>query len=337
MATSISDLNYWCGVECTTHLTDYANVFKREYHQSIFDAPLDLFHADFSHKLDCLKIRLRGIGHSMHGRSLPSRDESLVTTRNMNTVRVLDNCTLEVDCGVQIGGLNKFLNQYNCRLPVIHSGGHGGPSVAGYFLAGGIGEDSSMFGGFWSNVDEILWTDFSTNQSGWYSHSDSEFWKISGSGGRCRGFLEKLRIRCLTSPQPMVQNMPKYFDVSPLPHPVEDPIVWWTIFCSTHYERELMKSMRALAPALIPFVSLVPPRKIKIKKTKAYPEFLSRFDESLCAVSIGGTLLGDRLTSAYRATSVIENACEQQSPFLVPYSSSELSLQSFIANESIAS
>ena len=201
--------------------------------------------------------------------------------------------------------------------------------MAGYFLAGGIGEDSSMFGGFWSNVDEIFWTDLLSNQSRWYSQSDPEFWKISGSGGRLRGFLEKLRVRFLTSAQSMDQNMPRHFDVSPLPQPVEDPIVWWTIFCSTHYERALMKSIRALAPALIQFVSLVPPRKILIKKTKAYPEFLSRFDESLCAVSIGGTLLGDRLKSAYQATSIIEDACEQQSPFLVPYSSSEMSLKSF--------
>jgi len=236
---------------------------------------------------------------------------------------------LEVDCGVQIGRLNNLLNQHNCRLPVLHSGGHGGPSVAGYFLAGGIGEDSSIFGGFWSNVDEILWTDFSTYQSSWYSQLDSEFWKISGSGGRMYGFLEKLRIRFLTSPEGKVQNLPRCFDVIPLPHPLEDPIVWWTFFCSIHFERELMKSMRRLAAALIPFVSLVPPRKIHIKKTTAYPEFLNRFDESLCAFSIGGTLLGDRVNSAYRATSIVEDVCEQHSPFLVPYASSELSSQSF--------
>ena len=117
----------------------------------------------------------------MHGRSLPSHDEHLVSTSNMNTVRVLDQCTLEVDCGVQIGGLNRVLNQHNCRLPVLHSGGHGGPSMAGYFLAGGIGEDSSMFGGFWSNVDEIFGLIY-YQINRWYSQSDPEFWKISGSG-----------------------------------------------------------------------------------------------------------------------------------------------------------
>ena len=329
MEISISSLNALCGVDCDTNLRDYANIFSQKYNHPIFASSLQQFHSAFSNKTISSRVRLRGIGHSMHGRSLPSGDETMVSTCNMKSVRVLDQFTLEVDCGVQIGALNAFLNQYNCRLPITHSGGYGGPSTAGYFLAGGIGEGSQEFGGFWSNVDEIFWTDLSTNQSCWYSQSDPEFWKISGSGGRSRGFLEKLRVRFLKSSQSMIQNMPRCFDVSPLPQPVEDPIVWWTIFCSTRCERALMKSMRALAPALIPFVSLVPPRKILIKKTKAYPEFLSRFDESLCAVSIGGTLLGDRLNSAYQATSIIEDACEQQSPFLVPYSSSELSLQSF--------
>ncbi|MAI33887.1 MAG: hypothetical protein CMM07_19735 [Rhodopirellula sp.] len=329
MGISISSLNALCGVDCDTKLSDYANIFSQKYSQQIFASSLQAFHGEFSHKPISPKLRLRGIGHSMHGRSLPTVDESLVSTCNMNSVRVLDQFTLEVECGVQIGRLNAFLNQYNCRLPIIHSGGYGGPSVAGYFLAGGIGEDSREFGGFWSNVDEILWTDYSTNESTWYSQTKPQFWHISGSGGQLDGFLEKLRIRFFISKESSIQTMPSAFKVSPQSHPFEEPIVWWTIFCATPYERQLMKSMRTLAPALIPFVSLVPPRKIAIKKTNVYPEFLSRFDESLCAVSIGGTLLGDRLNSAYRATSIIEDVCEQQSPFLVPYSSSELSLQSF--------
>ena len=329
MEISISRLNALCGVDFDTELSDYASIFRQKYSQPIFAPSLKAFHCEFSNKPTLPKLCFRGIGHSMHGRSLPKFDEKLVSTYNMNSVRILDRFTLEVDCGVQIGSLNAFLNRYNCRLPIIHSGGYGGPSAAGYFLAGGIGEDSQEFGGFWANVDEILWTDGFTNNSIWYSQSDQQYWNISGSGGQLDGFLEKLRIRFLTSEYSSIQAIPSTFNLISQSHPVEDPVIWWTIFCASHYEHQLIKLIRKLAVAMIPFVRLVPPRKISIKKINAYPEFLSRFDESLCAVSIGGTLLGDRLISAYQATSIVEDICEKQSPFLVLYASSELSAKSF--------
>ena len=189
MEISISELNSLCGVDCAMYLTDYANVFNRRYEPSISCSTVHDVHSEFFENSTQSKIRFRGIGHSMHGRSLPCSEEKLISTCNMNIVKVLDEYTLEVDCGVQVGALNDFLNQYYCRLPVIHSGGHGGPSVAGYFLAGGIGDQSSIFGGFWSNVEEILWTDFSEKKSCWYTQSDPRFWEISGSGGRLAGFL----------------------------------------------------------------------------------------------------------------------------------------------------
>ena len=329
MEISISELNSLCGVDCSVHLTDYANVFNRKYDSAISCSSLHDFHSEFVGKSPQSNIRFRGVGHSMHGRSLPFSEEKLISTSNMKIVKVLDEYTLEVDCGVQVGALNNFLNQYYCRLPVIHSGGHGGPSVAGYFLAGGIGDHSSIFGGFWSNVEEILWTDFSETNSQWYTQSDSRFWEISGSGGRLAGFLEKLRIRFLSSSNAALQNMPTYFELSPKPHPLEEPVVWWTIFSSDLHRRKLLNMMRKIAPRLSPFLSLVPPRQIAIKKVSSYPDFLKCFEDSLFAFSIGGNLRGNRSKSAYQATLLIEDMCKRDSALLVPYSSSELSSQSF--------
>ena len=329
MEISISELNSLCGVDSAIHLADYANVFNRKHDSAILCPSVHDFRSKFFRTPTQLNFRFRGIGHSMHGRSLPFPEQKLISTSNMNNVKVLDEYTLEVDCGVQVGALNSFLNQYYCRLPVIHSGGHGGPSVAGYFLAGGIGDHSSNFGGFWSNVEEILWTDFSEKKSQWYTQLDSRFWEISGSGGRLAGFLEKLRIRFLSSSHASLQNMPTCFEVLSKHHPIEEPVVWWTIFCSSLYRRQLINLMRTLAPRLTPFVSLVPPRQITIKKVNSYPDFLKCFEDSIFAVSIGGHLQGDRAKSAYQATLLIEEMCKRDSPLLVPYSSSELSLQSF--------
>lgn len=329
MEISISELNSLCGVDSAIHLADYANVFNRKYDSAILCPSVHDFRSKFFRTPTQLNFRFRGIGHSMHGRSLPFPEQKLISTCNMNNVKVLDESTLEVDCGVQVGALNTFLNQYYCRLPVIHSGGHGGPSVAGYFLAGGIGDHSPIFGGFWSNVEEILWRDFSEKKSCWYTQSDPRFWEISGSGGRLAGFLEKLRIRFLSSSYASLQNMPTCFEVIPKSHPIEEPVVWWTIFCSDPYRRQLINLMRTLAPSLTPFVSLVPPRQISIKKVNSYPDFLKCFDDPIFAVSIGGYLQGNRAKSAYQTTLLIEEMCKTASPVLVPYSSSEFSVQSF--------
>ena len=61
----------------------------------------------------------------------------------------------------------------------------------------------------------------------------------------------------------------------------------------------------------------------------SYPDFLKCFDGPIFAVSIGGYLQGNRVKSAYQTTSLIEEMCKTAAPVLVPYSSSELSVQSF--------
>ena len=330
MSVSIANLNSFCGVECATSLKDYANVFEKEYKSSIHDYSYDEFLSKFKTKLDSKKLCFRGAGHSMHGRSLPSSGEILVSTCNMNRVKILDHITLEVDCGVQIGSLNAFLNQYNCRLPIIHSGGSGGPSAAGFFLAGGFGIDSSIFGGFWSNVEEILWSDCLSVESNWYDQTDSKFWEISGSGGRISGFLEKLRLRFFVNDDSTKYCLPSNFVIYPQPHPFEIPTIWWTIFCPTSYERELRRIIRSFLPFLTEFVLLLAPRKILINQVNSYPNFLSCFDEPLYAISIGGQLLGDRSNSAYQVSLIIEDLCDKCHPFLVSYSSSEFSSSSFL-------
>ena len=330
MKTSISSLNALCGVEDAVNLTDYAKIFHRTYSHPILSPSLEEFHLQSAVASGSRKIRFRATGHSMHGRSLPCPWEKLIATCMMNKVIRLDSSTLEVDCGVQICSLNSILNEFNCWLPVVPSCEAGGPSAAGYFLAGGIGEGSAVYGGFWENVEEVLWTDWTTNKSYWLTQADQQFWHISGSGGTKHGFLEKLRLKFLSLHDSVSQQLPSYFSVTLHPHPVEEPTVWWTIFCASAFERELMRRVRLLLPSLMEFVSLIPPRRLTIKKINRYPGFLNLFDQSLCALSIGGALRGERFASAYRATALIEEFCMHNGRDLVPYSSSELSLKSFL-------
>ena len=330
MNTIISSLNSLCGSLDAEYLTDYTQIFQRKYVDPIFCSSLERFHLHQADNSRNSKICFRGTGHSMHGRSLPSPGEELIATCKMNNVTVLDAHTLEVDCGVQIGALNAYLNKFNCYLPVVPLGCFGGPSMAGYFLAGGIGEGSINHGGFWANVDEILWTDLSTHKKSRYTQSDSIFWEISGSGGSKYGFLEQLRIRFFSLHQSASNKLPVHFSTTLVPHSPNESTVWWTVFCEASFECTLMRMMRSLMPSLNDFVSLVPPRRLMIKKVSRYPDFLNSFEEPLYAISIGGHLIGERLESAHHATALIEEFCNQRPTHLIPYSSSELSLKSFL-------
>ena len=212
MNTSISSLNGLCGVEDAVNLTDYAKIFHRTYSHPILSPSLEEFHSQSAAASGSRKIRFRAIGHSMHGRSLPCPWEQSIATCMMNKVTRLDSSTLEVDCGVQICSLNSILNEFNCWLPVVPSCEAGGPSAAGYFLAGVVKALQSMvvFGKMLRKYSGRIGQQI--NHVG--SPADQQFWHISGSGGTKHGFLEKLRLKFLSLHDSVSQQLPSCFSVA---------------------------------------------------------------------------------------------------------------------------
>lgn len=103
-------------------------------------------------------LRLRAQGHSLNGATLPDAGELLVSTRNFRGVRFEEPGTVTAGCGVVLWILQYLLRRHGFDLPVLNDG-YPGPSIGGYLAAGGFGPRSSLYGGFWDNVREVLMID----------------------------------------------------------------------------------------------------------------------------------------------------------------------------------
>lgn len=104
---------------------------------------------------DGTPIRFRGAGHSMNGSSLPAAGELLITTENLTRYSFDEDNSVRVGAGVLMWDLHTMLKTHGFDLLVCNDGGAPAPTVGGYIAAGGIGENTSLFGGFWESVLEI--------------------------------------------------------------------------------------------------------------------------------------------------------------------------------------
>ena len=67
----------------------------------------------------------------------------------------LKNAAVTAGAGIPIALLNEFImKESDYALPVANGGGIG-PSIGGFFSAGGISYTSEKYGGFWNHVLEV--------------------------------------------------------------------------------------------------------------------------------------------------------------------------------------
>jgi len=112
------------------------------------------------------RVRVSGNFHSLNCSNIPSSDEILVSLRHFRCIHELASDVVRVDCGCDLSSLNSFLSSFNYELPVVN-GGTASPTVGGFICAGGIGKTtdqevlgrSSLYGGFWENVREVVLMD----------------------------------------------------------------------------------------------------------------------------------------------------------------------------------
>lgn len=101
-------------------------------------------------------VRFRGHGHSMNGSSLPSTsDEIVVCSEALCTYRFDTADTITVGAGALMWDIHTMLQERGYQLLVANDGAAPAPSVGGYISAGGIGENTNLFGGFWETVREM--------------------------------------------------------------------------------------------------------------------------------------------------------------------------------------
>jgi hypothetical protein len=57
--------------------------------------------------------------------------------------------------GLSIWELDHYVRRFGWKLPVVNDGGAEAPSIGGFLAAGGIGESTLFYGGFWESVRSV--------------------------------------------------------------------------------------------------------------------------------------------------------------------------------------
>ncbi len=100
-------------------------------------------------------IRFRGHGHSMNGSSLGPPGDRIISSAALCGYTFDTKDTIRVGGGALMWDVHTMLATHGYQLLVANDGAAPAPSVGGYVAAGGIGENTSLFGGFWETVTEM--------------------------------------------------------------------------------------------------------------------------------------------------------------------------------------
>lgn len=101
------------------------------------------------------RMRVRCFAHSMNGMSVPRPDETLLDITSVRHVCWKEAGRVAAGAGLSVWELDQYVRQFGWKLPVINDGGAEAPSIGGFIAAGGIGEGTVFYGGFWESVSSI--------------------------------------------------------------------------------------------------------------------------------------------------------------------------------------
>ena len=275
---------------------------------------------------ESISFCVRGSGHSTHLHSIPLSHELLLSTMHLNKVLFLTEGSIRCQSGVQVGVLQQLLYSLGWKLPVIHSGDQIGPTIGGFFMAGGFGEDSIRYGGFWNNVTSICWLDLQNLIAHRYDHSSPEFWEICGSGGNSAGLIVDLDLKILPIesgchyPSGYDTRLPWNFGAASPNH-----VLWQTLFAPIGLHKSIMTTFRRHLNLFSEAWHKPRHRSMEIKNTNnKLPFFMRQLAGDLIAFSIGGELKPPYVRSARIMTDGFTNIIAMLDS-CVPYESCELS------------
>lgn len=230
----------------TRQLTDYLGYYQGT--PSFYcTSPETISEASNAIQNACQKkttIRSRGNGHSLNGMSLPSKNEILLSSRNLNHYVFEQESSITIGAGVAIWDLNQFLKEKNYTLGVHDGTGFQAPTVGGFVSAGGIGINSEILGGFWETVLEIQFIDGQGELRKIFPADELFAWMF-GSMGQL-GFIVQIKIRIY-----------KLDKLTAYPHGEKGKIdkkfvkarmrwCWFTIFSSLNKEKFVIKQLSYL-------------------------------------------------------------------------------------------
>jgi FAD/FMN-containing dehydrogenase len=172
----------------------------------------------------------------MNGSSLPAPNELTIRTRGLIAIRFDKPGTVTAEAGIPLQDLRHVLqDRFGYDLPVTNGGSStGGPSVGGFINAGGYGDGSAKYGGFWENVDAVT----VIGPGGAWStieRDDPRFPWLFGAMGQL-GVIVEARLDLVpvdaAHPPPYPQGARATVDFPPSDPTRMAPIYWYTLFVS---------------------------------------------------------------------------------------------------------
>lgn len=189
-------------------------------------------------------LRFRGHGHSMNGSSLASEDERVMSSEALRSFAFEEKDTISVGGGALMWDVHTMLGKHGYQLLVANDGAAPAPSVGGFVAAGGIGENTGAFGGFWETVVEM------TVVSGkgeilTLRPEDDLFQWMFGSMGQL-AFVVKAKLRIYTAnesahPYPLGER-----GTIPRTRAIWDRYSWFTLFVPFDKAERAMEQLVAL-------------------------------------------------------------------------------------------
>lgn len=181
-----------------TALGDYGNTYGNS--AALVYAPANLDEAKsllIAAKEQKFRIRIRGAGHSISGLTVPrpGAAEVVLSTERLNKIEdySVSAGTITVQPGVRMAHLQDFIlaNMPAHFLPVYPDAP--GPTVGGFFLAGGVNPSSFANSGFWQWVTQVrlLTADGVVHE---LRPEDPDFWYLPASSGHL-GLVVSLTLK----------------------------------------------------------------------------------------------------------------------------------------------
>ena len=312
-------LNQSSGVKDSHSITDYGNYHHQSESFYLFE-PSSIEEAISGleeAKKRGLKIRTRGAGHSMHGRSNPRKDELLILTKNLNSCnyRAGENY-ITVGSGVQVWSLDQLLRKEGSMLPVVHDGEAPASTVGGFILAGGFGTASRINGGFWNHIQSMkIWQP----QQGLLDikKEDELFNKIVAAS--------ETKSIVLSANLSTGKQMTRTINTNiPWEERIHDSLIWFTFICQKKHNRILRSKLIELDKELSNYWK---PRDIYYYPIKSIGKTPHNFypygNNDLIAAGVWGEKSDQTLKYTVEILLKVNKTCSQI-PFCVRYWQSEL-------------
>jgi FAD/FMN-containing dehydrogenase len=252
-------------------------------------------------------IRIRANGHSMNGASVARTNELLISMRECRQFRFEEEGTITVGAGAAVWDVNATARQHGFRLLVYNDGGSAASSVGGYLSAGGFGEGSAYFGGFWETVEEIAMV-AGDGRILRLTPTDPDFRWMFGAMGQL-GIAYELKLRVLPCKKALRLYPAGVSGLVERSEPQWEPILWYTLFVPESECAAARREIIAIGAKYRHAWRGRWPYSYSIRFRRFNPSLIHPMQESLIAVGIWGTPHSDGFDR--EAISAIEREVDQ--------------------------